>query len=478
MTYHFGNAFTELMRIRKGKEVDPREVRVLEDPFPLYRSPIKIAEVITEALAARAVAANDLWELKTGSRQQVMIDEEVAGALCALGTPMTQRREADGHYHPIENSPALADMIAVTQPWECRDGRWFLPHFNLPNLERRVLGVLKCEKTPAAVAAAVKQWPAAALDREIAAVKACGGIVYSPEEWLATDQGKYLAQRPVVEIERIGDSAPEPLPSDEGGPLAGIKLLDLTRIIAGPTCGEALTEHGAKDLMITASHLPQVPAFVRDSSSGKRSAFLDYTKPAEREQLTALAREADIFLEGYRPGALARHGFSSADLARLRPGIIYVSVNCHGSGGPYGQRAGWDQVAQANTGIAYLQGKAFGTGPQLVPVFMSDFLTGYLGAFGAMVALRLRATVGGSYKVAVSLDQSCMLALRQGLREDDFRHAPTAISPTKFAQYAREEEGTSYGDLKILGPAIRMSATPLSWANPTPALGSSPARWW
>lgn len=477
MTDQLGNTFSELMAIRNQADDPTAELKIKKSATTMYKTPLKIEEVITEALAARAVAANDLWELKTGRRQRISIDSEAAAALCSLGTPMTQKRDANGKYVAIKNATNFSQMVAVTQPWECRDGRWFLPHFNLPNLEKKVLDVLKCEKTPASVAAAVKRWNAADLDRAIAAAGACGGIVYTPEEWLQTPQGKYLAAQPVVQIEKIGDSAPQPLPDDVSAPLAGINLLDLTRIIAGPTCGEALTEHGANDLMVTAKHLPQVPAFVRDSSHGKRSTFLDYTQPAEKATLTALAKRADIFLEGYRPGVMAHHGFGARDLAALKPGIVYVSVNCHGTGGPYSERAGWDQVAQANTGIAFVQGQAEHTHPKLIPVFLSDFLTGYLAAFGAMLALKRRALEGGSYKVSVSLDQSCMLALRQGLRTDDFMASPEQISPAKYDEYAVYDEGTSYGDLKTLGPVIKMSATPLRWDGTTPKLGSAPAAW-
>lgn len=477
MTYKFGNTFSELMQIR-GQSDDPtQEITIHKSATTMYKTPVKIEEVITEALAARAVAANDLWQLKTGHRQTISIDSEAAAALCALGTPMTARKNATGHYESIPEAANFAQMVAITQPWECRDGRWFLPHFNLPNLEKRVLSVLHCDKTPASVARAVKKWSAEDLDRAIADARACGGIVYRPDEWLRTPQGKYLASRPVVEIEKIGDSAPEPLPENDAAPLAGLNLLDLTRIIAGPTCGEALTEHGANDLMVTAEQLPQVPAFVRDSSHGKRSTFLDYTQADDKATLTKLARQADIFLEGYRPGAMAKHGFGVDDLKQLRPGIVYVSVNCHGTGGPYADRAGWDQVAQANTGIAYVQGQAEGTHPKLIPVFLSDFLTGYLAAFGAMLALKRRAVEGGSYRVNVSLDQSCMLALRQGLRTDDYMASPDGISTAKYDQYAVYDHTAAYGDLKTLGPVIKMSETPCCWHGTTPALGSARAEW-
>lgn len=211
----------------------------------------------------------------------------------------------------------------------------------------------------------------------------------------------------------------EELPEGGEQPLSGVRVLDMTRILAGPTCGLGLTEHGADDLMVTAPSLPQIDAFVRDTSHGKRSCYLDYTDEKQAAVLQDLLKEADIFIEGYRPGSMKKHGFSPEDIMKIRPGIICVSVNCFGDEGEYGDRAGWDQVAQAVTGICKTQGEAAGTGiPALTPVFVCDFLTGLLGSYGAKLALARRAKEGGSYHVKVSLCKSAMLLQRQGLRDD------------------------------------------------------------
>lgn len=174
---------------------------------------------------------------------------------------------------------------------------------------------------------------------------------------------------------------------------------------------------------------------------------------------------------------MAAHGFGPDQLAQERPGLIYVTVNCFGSDGPFGDRAGWDQVAQAVTGVADIQGAVSGTGrPQLTPVYLCDFLTGFMASFGAMVALRRRATEGGSYRVEVSLAGAAMLLQRQGLITG-FTDAPGQLTPEEFERYAVLDEGTVYGDLKSLGPVIGMSETPPAWQRITPALGSSRPEW-
>ena len=387
----------------------------------------------------------------------------------------TKRRDADGAYRAPPMSDSMRHMFTITQPWPTADGRWFLPHFNLPHLERRVLGVLGCESTADEVGAAVAGWNADELETAIADARACGGKVRSREEWLAHPQGAYLATRPVVEITRIADGPPEPLPAGDR-PLSGIRVLDLTRILAGPTSARTLAEHGADVLMVAAADTPQVPEFVRDLSHGKRSCFLDLRNANEAAQLTELVRGADIFVNGYRPGRLAERGFGADDLARLRPGLINVSINCFGSGGPFAGRGGWEQVAQSVTGIALTHGTLTGAGrPKLAPAPMCDYVTGYLAAFGAMVALGRRTREGGSYNVQVSLCRSAMFYQRQGL-VDGFSTAPETL-PELELQDLYVQETSCYGDLLTLGPVLRMSETPCRWALPTPKPGADRAAW-
>jgi crotonobetainyl-CoA:carnitine CoA-transferase CaiB-like acyl-CoA transferase len=469
----WSGAFSELMAVRARPAPEAGEVTITgSDPF--YRTPFRIGETAAAVLAATGVAANDLWELRTDRRQAVEITVPEAAATLRV-VDYTMKRDADGQYRRLPVSDSMKHMVTVTQPWPTADGRWFLPHFNLPHLERRVLDVLECESTPASVSAAVGRWNADALETAIAEAWACGGKIRTAEEWLAHPQGAYLATRPVVEITKVAEGEPEPLlPGDR--PLSGVRVLDLTRILAGPTAGRTLAEHGADVLMVAAPHLPQVPEFVRDLSHGKRSCFLDVGRPEQAECLAALAREADVFVNGFRPGRLGAHGFGLEELVRLRPGLVVVSINCFGSGGPFATKGGWEQVAQSVTGIAHTHGEMTGAGrPKLAPAPMCDYLTGYLAAYGAMLALSRRAREGGSYHVQVSLCQSAMFYQRQGL-VSGFDKAPEQLTEAELEPlYVRED--SSYGDLLTLGPVLRMSETPCRWALPTPKLGGDRPEW-
>ena len=467
------DAFSELMAVRAMPAPEAGEVTITgSDPF--YRTPFRVGATAAAVLAATGVAASDLWELRSGHRQAVGVAVPEAAATLRV-VDYTRRREADGQYRRPPVSSSMKHMATVTQPWPTADGRWFLPHFNLPHLERRVLDVLGCDSTPASVGAAVGRWEADALEAAIAGARACGGKVRTREEWLAHPQGAYLAARPVVEVTKLADGPPEPLPPGDR-PLSGVRVLDLTRILAGPTAGRTLAEHGADVLMVTAPHLPQVPEYVRDLSHGKRSCFLDLRQADQAGRLAALTREADVFVNGYRPGQLGDRGFGVERLGELRPGLIAVSVSCFGSGGPFAARAGWKQVAQSVSGIAHTHGERTGAdGPKLAPAPICDYLTGYLAAYGTMLALARRAREGGSYHVQASLCQSAMFYQRQGLL-DHFDEAPEQLTDAELAPlYVRED--SAYGDLLTLGPVLRLSETPCRWALPTPKLGGDRPEW-
>ena len=186
-------------------------------------------------------------------------------------------------------------------------------------------------------------------------------------------------------------------------------------------------------------------------------------------------RQADVFSQGYRPGTLAARGFGPEDLAALRPGLVYTTINCYGEHGPFSDRAGWEQTAQSVTGICHENGTGMGLGrPALLPVNACDYITGYLGAFGMLLALARRATEGGSYHVRVSLCQTAMMLDRQG--RVDVPGADLGPSGDEISALQIQSD-TSYGQLRHLRPVIRFSETKPGWSRPTPALGGDDPVW-
>jgi crotonobetainyl-CoA:carnitine CoA-transferase CaiB-like acyl-CoA transferase len=256
-----------------------------------------------------------------------------------------------------------------------------------------------------------------------------------------------------------------------------VRTLGLTRILAGPIAGRTLAEHGADVLMVTAPHLPQVAEHVRDTSHGKRSCFLDFEIAKQAEIFRDLVASADVIIDGYRPGALTKKGFGREQLFDLCPGLIHLSVSCFGSGGPFKDRAGWEQIAQAVTGVCHTHGEAVGAGqPQLVSAPMCDYLTGYMGAIGVMLALARRAKEGGSYEVNVSLCQSAMFIQRQGLL-NEFESAPGSLTSDELETLYVKTNTSNHGQMLTLGPVLKMSETPPRWARPAPNFGTDEPAW-
>lgn len=462
-----GAAFDEIMAVRGLGAPDSGEVEIT-GADPVYSTRFRIGETCANVVAGVGVAVNDIWELKTGRRQKAKVDTRHAAASLRSSHNLVKLQD-DGSWAAV-NSPSMIHMASITQPWETKDDRFFLPHFNLPHLRDRVQRVLGCELTPESVAAAVRQWNAMDLEGAIDEARACGGMVRSNDEWLQTEHGKVLAAKPLVEIIKIGDSDPEPFPEGDR-PLSGIRALDLTRILAGPIAGRTLAENGADVLMVAAGHLPQVPEHVLDTSHGKRSCFLDLNDPDQNAKLKQLARQADVFSQGYRPGVMAKFGFSPEELAERRPGIVCMSASCFGADGPFSHRAGWEQVAQTVTGI--LQ-EGSPERPKLLPAAANDYTTGYLGAYGVMLALARRAREGGSYHVRVSLCQSGMFIYRQG--KVDFDRPDMDLSAAELDAIRTRSE-PKHGPVKHLSPVLQLSETQPYWERPTPVLGGDRPEW-
>jgi hypothetical protein len=466
-------AFDEVMAVRGRGMPEAGEVAITGND-PVLSTEFKIGETCAAVLAGVGVAVSDIWETKTGRRQKAEVNVRHAAA-GLRSTDYLQRPGPDGAFVPVVSESHRA-MRRITQPWPTKDGRFVLPHFGLPNLKERMLKVLGCEPTPESVAKAVAQWDALDLEAAIDEARVCGGMVRTNAEWLATPHGQVLAKKPIVEVIKIGDSAPEPVGASGAGqhagrPLDGVRVLDLTRILAGPVAARTLAEHGAEVLMVTAERLPQIAEHVIDTSHGKRSCFLDLKASNDANRLTALIRGADVFSQGYRPGMLQRLGFGPEELARLRPGIICTSISCYGADGPFSHRGGWEQVAQTMTGICYDNRPEW---PMLLPAAACDYTTGYLAAYGVLLALARRAREGGSYHVRVSLCQSGMFIYRQGKVRYD--HPEMDLAPEEVDSIRIETRPQS-GPLRHLGPILKLSETPPRWARPTPVLGADKPEW-
>ncbi len=435
---------------------------------PILPTPFRIADAGAATLAATGLAAADLWELRSGKTQPVSVDVRRATASLRSGQYM---KLGDGEVSHARNS--------VMGIYPTKDGRWSYLHCNFPNHRAAALSVLGVPEDRDAVAKAVMNWNAADLEEAIIAAKGAGGMVRSHAEWAAHPQSAAIAGLPLMEVIKIGDSPVEPLPPGNR-PLSGVRVLDLTRVLAGPTCARTLAEHGADVLKITGAHLPNIGYQEFDTGHGKLSAHLDLREPKDVDILKGLVAEADVFSQGYRPGTLGGRGLSPEELAAIRPGLVYVSLCAFSHAGPWASRRGFDTVVQTVSGIVHRQAEVVPgktPAPYFYPVSAIDYCTGYLMAFGAMAALGRRAREGGSWMVRISLAQVGKWLVDLGeVPGDAARAAPAEFTPEELAKWSMVSE-TPAGRLRHLGPVVGLPLTPPYWARPSVPLGYNKPEW-
>ncbi len=434
-------------------------LRIAPSPNMLPTS-LPIGALAGAALSATGLAAAALWQLRSGKLQQIRVDTRAATLAMTSATYLRVNGEAVKSWDPI------------TGYYRVSNGEWVYLHGNFAHLRDGLLKLFDVPNDPEALRAALTTWSAAAIEDAAGQRGLCGVIVRTAAAWEAHAQARATAALPLIEISRIGDAPPQPM-AIAARPLSDIRVLDLSRVIAGPMTARTLAEHGATVMQVGAPHLPSIESLVIDTGFGKHSCAVDLDTGSGVNALHGLIDDADIFLNAYRPGALERRGFSPEALSERRPGIIYVTISAFSRAGPWAQRRGYDTLVAAASGLTWS-----GAGdPARLPCQPLDYLTGYLGAYGAMLALQRRAQQGGSWHVQLSLERtSAWLREMTGTlgREDAMASfVPPAAEITDL--YA--ESPSRFGTLRHLKPVVQMSETPARWDRQPVPLGSDPALW-
>jgi crotonobetainyl-CoA:carnitine CoA-transferase CaiB-like acyl-CoA transferase len=430
---------------------------------PQLPSSFRVAAAAQASIAAAGLAAAQIWQLRSGQSQHVAVD------MCHAVVECRSERylRVDG-----KGSPMAWDAIAGI--YKTRDARFVRLHTNFPHHRDAVCKILDCKPERDAVQAALMQWDAEAFET---AAYAGGGVVAmmrSHEEWSASPHARALAGLPLLSIEKIGEAAPKPWPQGDR-PLAGLRVLDLSRVIAGPVAGRTLAVHGADVLLISGPDLPAIPWLTIDTGRGKLTSFVELKREQGREVLRGLLAEADIFSQGYRPKSIVALGFSPEAAAKINPGIVYVSLSAYGYAGPWAERRGFDSLVQTSTGFNHAEGQAAGVdGPKELPAQMLDHATGYMMAFGAMMAKARQAREGGSYHVRVSLAQTGRWLWNLGRVADGFK---TEDLKGEMIKPFVEEIPSGFGPLRSVTHAAILSKTPAFWARPAMPLGSHKPQW-
>jgi crotonobetainyl-CoA:carnitine CoA-transferase CaiB-like acyl-CoA transferase len=462
----------DLWRLAGGDPSALDWVRLTGDE-PQLPSSFRVAAAGQVSIAASALAAAAIWQARKGETQTVTVDMRHAAVEC--------RSE---RYLRRDGEPPPPAWDAIAGVYKTGDRRFVRLHTNFAHHRDAVCNVLSCAAEREAVQAALLHWQGEAFETAAYAAGGAVSLMRSHDEWRALPQARALAGLPVLTIEKIGDAPPKPWPAALGPaalgpagprPLSGLRVLDLSRVIAGPVAGRTLAAHGADVMLVSGPDLPSIPWLVIDTGRGKLSCQLDLKSEQGRTGLRDLLREADIFSQGYRPQALAALGFAPHDLADMSPGIINVSLSAYGHVGPWAERRGFDSLVQTATGFNHAEGQTAGVdGPKELPAQMLDHATGYLMAFGAMMARLKQSREGGSWHVQVSLAQTGRWLWELG-RLPEGLQAPD-LNADMIKPYL-EDLPSGFGPLSAVSHAAILSKTPAFWARPAVPLGHDAPQW-
>ncbi|WP_321799546.1 CoA transferase [Caballeronia sp. J97] len=428
---------------------------------PVFPSSFAVGTAAQASIGAAALAACELGALRGAGRQRVSIDMTHAAVECTGAFTVDGKEpETWGRFSGL---------------YRCADG-YVRIHANFEHHQDgalRLLGLDPRSATREDAERALLSWRGSDYENAAAERGLVVTMLRTFDEWDATSQARAIAAQPLMTITRIGDAPPLSLPSlsVDARPLDGLRVLDFTRILAGPVGGRALAAFGADVMLVNGPHLPNIPA-IADTSRGKRSALLDLRSPSDRDALWRLIDDAHVFAQGYRPGGIASLGFGPEAVARRRPGIVYTSLTAYGADGPWADRRGFDSLVQTAMGFNAAEGDAAGAGkPRPLPMQMLDMASGFLMAFGAVAALWKQQREGGSWHVEVSLAQTGHWLRGLGRVDGAFEIAKPDLAP----YVERVESG--FGELVAVRPSAQLARTPAGYARESAPPGTSAARW-
>jgi len=441
---------------------------------PIVPSVLRLAGASAIVLAAKAVSMAYIWKLRGGKGQDIKID--LGQALHRL-SPFYQRKWELLNGVPPSSLHDPTNPFFPSYIYQTKDNKWVMAINVYPRLKTAALRFLNCTDSPEGVAAAIRNWHSADLEKLMNEKGLQLTVVDTPEEFLEREQFQHLANTPLIHIEKIGESDPEPLPSGGEQPLDGIRALGMGHVIAGSGIGRALALHGADVLNIWTPTDFEIDSTYFTTAVGHRSSIIDLKAAEGKAKMEKLLKGADIFFANRRGGYLEKVGLSPEECARIRPGIIHATVSLWGTEGPWAGRIGFDQDAGAATGVFTLEGTE--DKPALAPIFVvNDYIMAWLATTGINAALARRAREGGSYRVHVILSRASMWMFTLGIFDKEFALRTAGTSPDHI--YTDPETftaDTACGHYQGVTEQVYMSETPGHYKTILVPRGSCKAEW-
>lgn len=457
--------FFGAMRPPLGKEADQTHIGLprLSGAGNLP-SALPVTAFAAASIGTAAQALAHYVEAQFGTYPDVTVDRRLASFW--FGTSL----RSQGWQVPNVRDP-------ITGDYQTRDG-WIRLHTNAPHHLAAALSVLGTRADPHDVALAVSSRRADELEKAIVDVGGCAAMMRSRNAWIAHPQGTAVRAEPLIHVEEADKGALGPAVATRMRPLAGIKVLDLTRVLAGPVSTRFLAAYGAQVLRIDPPFWTE-PGMVPEVTLGKRCAELDLRLATDIQQLKALLAQADVVVHGYRGDALDALGLGAQARHAIRPGLVDVCLNAYGWTGPWRMRRGFDSLVQMSNGIASTGMRYFDRDkPTPLPVQALDQATGYLMAAAVLNGLTRRNHHGYGSISRLSLARTGELLMSQSasalIQEHGEEHAP---DPETQADHALQTEQSDWGPARRLKPPCELEGIPMQWDLPATALRSSTAQW-
>lgn len=421
-------------------------------------SAFPVSELAAASVAAAGLAVSELIDATGYPMPKVRVDRRLASFW------FSSSLKGEGWSPPSPWDPIAGD-------YECSDG-WIRLHTNAPAHRRAALSVLAATADKQAVAAAVRSWKGEALETTIVANGGCAAFMRSTLEWTSHAQGMAVASEPIVSASATELSSPLRQELDANRPLAGFRVLDLTRVLAGPVATRFLAGFGAQVLRIDPPDWDE-PGVIPEVMLGKQTARLDLRTSEGHDRFLALLSEADVLVHGYRPGALDHLGLGLEIRNAMRPGLIDVALDAYGWSGPWRNRRGFDSLVQMSAGIADAGMRFWSRDrPTPLPVQALDHATGYIMAAAAILGLVRRVRNGRGSSARASLARTAGLLGAYQLPENQ-----GAFEAVRLDDYSPSIEATDWGPARRLLSPIVVGDIPLAWDRPAMAIGHDKATW-
>ena len=455
--FDIGSTFNQFMKDIGLSSEDTGGTVTFTGADPIFESRFRIGACISIPIMGAAAGAAIIWQMRTGRGQNLALD--LRKAIHGVNPVYKFKPTINGYAYQM---PYAVGNYMIFDLYLTKDGRWVLPTGGYPHMAAEWCELLRCSPAKASITNAILKWDGQDLDDVAAEHNMIFALCRSREEWAHHPQGEVLALRPLIEIEKVGDSEPMPFGPGER-PLSGLRVLSATHVIAGNVVSRTLAEQGAEVLHIEHPQEFEHEIFTADPGVGMRSAWIDLKSPDGNQRGHDLALGADVFVDSYRGRRMSDLGFSPQELADRRPGTIYCSVRCFGYDGPWANRGGFDMEALCVSGFTFMEGTP--DRPKFPPTMvMNDFIAGYLGATGVTAALIRRAREGGSYHVKICLTRNAMWYSTLGVF--DRNNLDFSGEQHQLLQPDTITRQTPYGEVYRLAPPVQFSETPGSWEDP------------